>query len=111
MADVSSKQFGSENLRRIDFDTFACLLASNQVHKREVKVQGTEDAYQTAGMDFILVSPKSKMYTPRYCSSMIYPTNAPSRMPLMGRIGPMGSPAAYRFDFVKGDINHHRKNL
>ncbi|VDK23715.1 unnamed protein product [Taenia asiatica] len=109
MTDVSSKQFDSENFRLIDFDTFAGLLTSNQMHKREFEVQGTEDAYQAAGMDFILVSPKSKMYTPRYCSSMIYFTNAPSRMPLMGPIGPMGPLAAYRFDFVKGDISHHRK--
>ncbi|VDM35790.1 unnamed protein product [Hydatigera taeniaeformis] len=109
MIDVSSKQFNSAIFRRIDLNTFTALLKSNQMYHRKVIVQSTKDAYRAAGMDFVLLSPKSSMYTPRYCPWVFYSTHAPRKIPFLGPIGPMGPPDPGRQNRKESDTSHYQK--
>ncbi|KAH9281787.1 Alpha-2-macroglobulin-like protein 1 [Echinococcus granulosus] len=64
VVDVATKNFDTENTRRIDFEAFVKLLKDNRGVYSVYAVSSTERAYRAVGIDFAMLAPKEESIEP-----------------------------------------------
>eukprot|EP00108_Taenia_solium_P005127 TsM_001177100 transcript=TsM_001177100 gene=TsM_001177100 len=64
MIDVATKNFDTENTRRIDFETFVKALKDYRRNYKMYSIRSTKDAYHAAGIDFTMFTPKEEPIEP-----------------------------------------------